>query len=332
MVDPRERQLLNLGIARGLFDRATADQVYQEALLQDRRVSDLLVDRGLLSRPVVQGLVTNLGRHEVPEAIGDLRVVHQLGRGGMATVYLAQDASGSQVAVKLMHPAVASHPDAVSRFLREAKVLATIDHPRVIRVHASGRHGAQPYLVLELVAGGDAGQLARSNGGALDELRAVSLVADACAGLAALHAANLLHRDVKPSNLLITTDGRAKLGDFGLARTQDDSDRLTTTGLTVGTPTYMSPEQAGGERLLDVRSDLYSLGATLFALVTGQAPYSGRNPVTIAAKVLSEAFPDPGLVRGTLSPKVCAIIRRATARRPTDRYATPAEMEAALRA
>ena len=94
----------------------------------------------------------------------------------------------------------------------------------------------------------------------------------------------------------------------------------------------VSPEQAGGERLLDVRSDLYALGATLFALVTGQPPYSGRNPVTIAAKVLSEAFPDPGLVRSTLSPKVCGIIRRATARRPSDRYATPGEMEAALRA
>ena len=231
MVDPRERQLLNLGIARGLLDRATADRLYQDALLEDRRVGDLLVDRGLLSRPVVDGLVTNLARNDVPETIGDLRVVRQIGRGGMATVYLAHGGDGAQVAVKLMHPAVAAHPDAVSRFLREAKVLATIDHPRIIRVHASGRQGAQPYLVLELVEGGDAGQLAKTNGGALDELRAVSLVADACAGLAALHTAQLLHRDIIPSYLLITADGRAKLGDFGLARTQDDSDRLTTTGL-----------------------------------------------------------------------------------------------------
>lgn len=332
MAEPRDRQLLNLGIARGLLDRATADRLYQEALLEDRRVSDVLVDRGVLSRTVVDGLVTNLGKNDVPHTIGDLRVLRQIGRGGMATVYLGQAADGAQVAIKLMHPSVAAHPDAVSRFLREAKVLATITHPHVIRVHASGRHGQQPYLVLELVSGGDVSQLVRANGGVLEELRATSLVADACAGLAALHSAHLLHRDIKPSNLLITQDGRAKLGDFGLARTQDDSDRLTTTGLTVGTPTYMSPEQAAGERTLDVRSDIYALGATLFALVTGQAPYAGKNPVSIAAKVLSEAFPDPGLVRASLSPKVCGIIRRATARRATDRYATPTEMEAALRA
>lgn len=220
----------------------------------------------------------------------------------------------------------------MSRFLREARVLATITHPHVIRVYASGRHSQQPYSVLELVSGGDASQLAHANGGVLEELRALSVVADACAGRGALHTAQLLHRDIKPSNPLITHDGRAKLGDVGLARTQNDSDRLTTTGLTVGTPTYMSPEQAAGERTMDVRSDIYALGATLFALVTGQPPYAGKNPVTIAAKVLSEAFPDPGLVRGSLSPKVCGIIRRATARRATDRYATPAEMEAALRA
>ncbi len=332
MADPRDRQLLNLGIARGLLDRATADRLYQEALLEDRRVSDVLVEHGVLSRTVVDGLVTNLGRHDVPHTIGDLRVVRQLGRGGMATVYLGEATDGSQVAIKLMHPAVAAHPDAVSRFLREAKVLATITHPHVIRVHNSGRHGQQPYLVLELVSGGDASHLAKAHGGVLDEQRAIAVIADACAGLAALHAAQLLHRDIKPSNLLITQDGRTKLGDFGLARTQNDSDRLTTTGLTVGTPTYMSPEQAAGERTLDVRSDIYALGATLFALVTGQPPYAGKNPVTIAAKVLSEAFPDPGLVRSSLSPKVCGIIRRATARRATDRYATPAEMETALRA
>ena len=332
MTDPGDRQLLNLGIARGLLDRPTANRLYEEALREDRRVSEILVDHGVLSRPVVDGLVSSLGRHQLPRTIGTLRVVRQIGRGAMATVYLAEQADGVHVAVKVLHPAVAGHPDAVSRFLREAKVLATIAHPNVIRVHDSGRHGQQPYLVLELVNGGDADHLAHNNGGALDEVRAMEVVADACAGLGALFAAKLLHRDIKPSNLLITADGRTKLGDFGLARTQDDTDHLTATGLTVGTPTYMSPEQAAGERSLDVRSDIYALGATLFALVTGQRPYAGKNPVTIAAKVLSEAFPDPGVIRASLSPKVCGIIRRATARRVTDRYATPAEMEAALRA
>lgn len=331
MAEPRDRHLLNLGIARGLLDRTTADRVYQEALLEDRRVADLLVDRGLLSRPVVDGLVGSLANHDVPHTIGGHRVLRQLGRGGMATVYLAERDDGVQVAIKLMHPAVATHPDAVSRFLREAKVLATISHPHVVAVHGSGRHGTQPFLVLEVITGGDAGKLAQAAGGALDEPRARSLIADACDGLTALHEARLLHRDIKPSNLLITHDGRAKLGDFGLARTQDDSDRLTTTGLTVGTPAYMSPEQAAGERTLDVRSDLYALGATLFALATGQPPYTGRNPVAVAAKVLSEPFPDPVQVKPALAPALCGVIRRATARRPHDRFSTPAEMALALR-
>ncbi|HEX3135293.1 MAG TPA: serine/threonine-protein kinase [Planctomycetota bacterium] len=331
MVEPRDRQLLNLGVARGLLDHSVAERLYREALLQDRRASDLLVEHGLLSRTVVDGLLTNLARNDVPHSVGGHRILRQIGRGGMATVYLAeQSGSGHQVAIKLMYLAIAAHSDAVSRFLREANILATITHPHVVGVYSSGREGVQPYLVLELIAGGDASQLAHANGGALNESRAMHLIADACAGLSALHTARLLHRDIKPSNLLITAEGRAKLGDFGLARTQDDSDRLTTTGLTVGTPTYMSPEQAAGDRTLDVRSDIYSLGATLFALTTGQPPYPGKNPVTIAAKVLSEAFPDPGLVRGSLSPAVCGIIRRATARRPSDRFATPEVMRTTL--
>lgn len=331
MAELRDRHLLNLGIARGLIDRSTADRIYQEALLEDRRVADLLVDRGVLTRPVVDGLAEHLGRSDVPHAIGGHRVLRQLGRGGMATVYLAEQTDGAQVAIKLLHPAVAAHPDAVSRFLREATVLATITHAHVVRVHGSGRHGQQPYLILEVISGGDANKLVQASGGALDEVRARGLIADACDGLTALHERRLVHRDIKPSNLLITADGRAKLGDFGLARTQDDSDRLTTTGLTVGTPTYMSPEQAAGERTLDIRSDLYSLGATLFALATGQPPYTGRNPMAIAGKVLSTPFPDPLLVKPSLSPALCDIIQRATARRPDDRFRTPEEMMRALR-
>jgi serine/threonine-protein kinase len=331
MAEPRDRHVLNLGIARGLLDRTVAERCYREALLQDRRASDLLVELGILSRSVTDGLLASLRRSNLPAAIGGHRIVRQIGRGGMATVYLAETGDGRPVAVKLMHGAIAEHPDAVSRFLREARVLGTIVHPHVVAVSASGHHRSQPYLVMELIAGGDAGHLAQANGGTLPEARARSLVADACDGISALVAARLLHRDIKPSNLLVTDDGRAKLGDFGLARTQDDSDRLTTTGLTVGTPTYMSPEQAAGERALDVRSDLYALGATLFALVTGHPPYTGRNPVAITARVLREPFPDPAGVQPGLSRALCGIIRRATARQPEDRFTTPEEMGLALR-
>ena len=342
MPEQRDQLVLNLGVARGLFDRSTAERIQRMAFEQNRRVADLLIQQGVLSRQAVAALVASSTTNEVPLRVGDYRVIRQIGRGGMATIYLAEKATRRvaesqaesvtyEVAIKLMHPSVAAHTEEVSRFLRETTMLGNLHHPNVIAVHGYGRHGTQPYLVLEMATGGDAGQLANNTpSGCLDEKIALRLVADGCAGLSALHAARLLHRDIKPTNLLIDAQGRGKLGDFGLARTQDDADRLTATGLMVGTPAYMSPEQASGDRELDVRSDIYALGATLFALVTGQAPFAGKSMVIVAAKVLTNSFPDPALIRPTLSPLTCSIIRRATARKPADRYPTPEELHAAL--
>lgn len=342
MPEQRDQILLNLGVARGLFDRSTAERVQRMALEGNRRVTDLLIQQGVLSRQAVGDLVTTLTTNEAPLHVGDYRIVRQIGRGGMATIYLAEKmphrvaesqtkSATHEVAIKLMHPSVAAHTEEVSRFLRETTMLGNLHHPNVIAVHGYGRHGTQPYLVLEMATGGDAGQFANNTlGGCLEEKVALRLVADGCAGLSALHTARLLHRDIKPTNLLIDAQGRGKLGDFGLARTQDDADRLTATGLMVGTPAYMSPEQASGDRELDVRSDIYALGATLFALVTGQAPFAGKSMVIVAAKVLTNTFPDPALIRPTLSSMTCSIIRRATARKPADRYPTPEALHAAL--
>lgn len=346
MAESRDQLLLNFGVARGLFDRSTAELIQRLAIAENRRATDLLIQQGVLSRQAVGELVTSLTTTEIPLRIGDYRIVRQIGRGGMATIYLAEkmhrraaeaamqpptESATHEAAIKIMHPSVAAHTEEVSRFLRETAMLGNLRHPNVIAVHGYGRHGIQPYLVLEMAAGGDAGQLANSTlGGCLDEKLALRLVADGCAGLSALHAARLLHRDIKPTNLLIDAHGRGKLGDFGLARTQDDADRLTATGLMVGTPAYMSPEQASGDRELDVRSDIYALGATLFALVTGQAPFAGKSMVIVAAKVLTNLFPDPALIRPSLSPIVCSIIRRATARKSAERYSTPEALQADL--
>jgi serine/threonine protein kinase len=345
MPEQRDQLLLNLGVARGLMDRSTAERIQRMALEQNRRAADLLIQQGVLSRQAIGDLMAGLATNEGPLQVGDYRIIRQIGRGGMATIYLAKkvprvaesrtesqvEPGANEVAIKLMHPSVAAHTEEVSRFLRETTMLANLRHPHVIAVHGYGRHGTQPYLVLEMATGGDAGQLANNTlGGCIDEKMALRLVADGCAGLSALHAARLLHRDIKPTNLLIDAQGRGKLGDFGLARTQDDADRLTATGLMVGTPAYMSPEQASGDRELDVRSDIYALGATLFALVTGQAPFSGKSMVIVAAKVLTNSFPDPALIRPTLSPLTCSIIRRATSRKPADRYPTPEVLHAAL--
>ena len=346
MNEQRDQSLLDLGVAKGAFNRSTAEQIQKMASAGNRRVSELLIFHGVLSRQAVVELLATASAKDGPLMIDDYRIVRQIGRGGMATLYLAekisshapQSSTGSaahsathEVAIKLMHASAATHAEEISRFLREINMLGNLHHPNVIAVYGHGWHGKQPYLALEMATGGDAGQLANNApGGCLKQTHAVQIIADSCAGLSALHAAQLLHRDIKPSNVLIDAQGRGKLGDLGLARTQDDANRLTATGLMVGTPAYMSPEQASGERELDVRSDIYALGATLFALVTGQAPFAGKSMVVVAAKVLTHAFPDPALIRPTLSPSLCAIIRRATARKPADRYPSPKAFYTAL--
>lgn len=267
----------------------------------------------------------------LPTQIGGFRIRRIIGQGGMATVYLAEQVSlGRQVALKLMAPHITRHPQAVERFLREARAAAAINHPHVVGIIDVGQHDGQLYMALELVTGGDAAGLAHANGGTLPEDRALALVEDCCKGLQALHDARLVHRDLKPSNVFITRDGSAKLGDLGLARSQDGDDRMTITGQLVGTPAFMSPEQAGGEAPLDTRSDIYALGATLFALVTGRQPFVANTPIAVAAKALVEPAPDPRTFAPHLSTTTAEVILRCMAKDPAARFQTPDELCAAL--
>jgi serine/threonine-protein kinase len=324
MADLRDKLFLNRCVANGLFAQQQAERIHRQAVLEDRRATDLLVEHGLMTRQEVERLLGGLGAEDVPRSIGGFRILHVIGSGGMGTVYLAeQESLGRQVAIKLIAAKAAQDPDLVERFLREARLTARINHPHVVGIIDAGRHAGRPYLVMELVGGGDAARLMKRAGGRLDERRALELIADCCTGLAALAAARLLHRDLKPANILIDEDGRAKLGDLGLARSQSDDERLTTTGITVGTPAFMSPEQALADATLDVRSDLYALGATLYTLLTGREPYAGSSAAEVAALVLTRAFPDPLALRPELSPATAALIRKATARLPADRHQTP---------
>ncbi len=267
----------------------------------------------------------------MPKRFGGFLLERKLGQGGMGAVFLArQESIGRLVALKVLAAHIAGQPGMGERFLREARTAGRINHRNVVTLYDAGTHDGRYFMALEYVAGGDADQLAAAAGGRLPESRAFAIVADAARGLQALQHAGLLHRDIKPANIFIAADGTAKLGDLGLARTEDGGDRMTATGATVGTPAYMSPEQANGAADLDIRSDVYALGATLYALVCGEPPFIGATLWQVVHKVMTEPPPDARL-KG--AGEGCArIIAKALAKDPATRFQTPAELLAALTA
>lgn len=274
--------------------------------------------------------VTDTTAVPTPPNISGYRLLKPIGMGGMSAVYLAEQISlGRKVAIKLMGPNVAASTEACDRFVREARAAAAVNHPNVVSIIDVGQATGQLYMVLELVTGGDAAQLADQHGGILPETRALEIMVDCAKGLEALHEANLVHRDLKPSNIFLTRDGTAKVGDLGLARSAAGIDRMTSTGHLIGTPAFMSPEQAGGEKL-DIRSDIYSLGATLFALVTGRQPFVANTPIAVAAKAMVEPTPNPLTFNPHLSAPLVEVVLRCMAKEPAQRFQSPKELRLQL--
>jgi serine/threonine protein kinase len=268
----------------------------------------------------------------VGTALGKYHLLRFLGAGGMGVVYEAEDTIlRRRVALKLLSESAVADPHIAALFLREGRAAARLNHPHVVTVHEADQHNGTYYLVLELVTGGSLQDVLRERG-PLSWREATQVVADACCGLAAAHAAGLIHRDLKPSNLLRTAEGVVKLADFGLARVQRTSTSGTTEqGGLVGTPEYMSPEQCQ-EEPLDVRTDIYSLGATYFALLTGRPPFSGDSAVEIMFAHCSKPVPDPRTDLPDLPPGCAGVVQRAMAKYPAQRYGSADEMLAALRA
>jgi hypothetical protein len=322
--------LLQLAIDRGLIDQAQADEIRREAEADDREPSTILVARGLISSQSLTDLQAEVDRALDHRAIGGHRVIGTLGRGGMGVVYRAMQQSVERVvALKVMDARMSGQGELAERFLREARTAAKINHPNVVSVFDAGRDGDILYLAMELVHGGDASDLMTASGGTLPPRRAVEIVRDAALGLGAIAEAGLIHRDIKPANIFLTDQGRAKLADLGLSRPTSGDDRMTVEGELLGTPAYMSPEQAAG-RELEIRSDVYALGATLFTLCTGRVPYAGGTPMATAALVITEPFPDPQAIQPTMPTPVAEVIRRCTRREPAERFQTPQELVDAL--
>jgi hypothetical protein len=254
---------------------------------------------------------------EIRVVAGRYRLVKPLGRGGFSEVWQAEDSVlGRAVAVKVF-TAPAGQPDLMARFRREARTVAGLRHPNVVVVFDAGIDQDVPYVVMELLAGPSLDGLLAQRG-PLPAGLALGYAEQAAAGLAAAHAAGVVHRDIKPANLVLDSGGTLKVVDFGIASLAHASAALTASGTTVGTPAYLSPEQAAG-RPAEPRSDLYALGCVLYALLTGGPPFTGDHPVATAAQHLTAAAPPVEERRPGLPPVIGQMLAALLVKNPEDR-------------
>jgi serine/threonine-protein kinase len=259
---------------------------------------------------------------------GRYDVVARIARGGMATVYRAVDLRLDRtVALKVMLRSFAEDPGFVERFVREAKAAARLSHPNLVAVFDQGRDGDHAYLAMELVEGRTLRELLRQRG-RLSPAQALSIIEPVLAALEAAHAAGLVHRDVKPENVLLADDGRVKLADFGLARAVDSSSNAATGTLLIGTVAYLAPEQVE-HGLSDARTDVYAAGTVLFEMLTGVPPYSAPTPMALAYRHVHEDVPAPSTLVEGIPPQVDELVLSATRRDPDRRPKTAGELLAA---
>ncbi len=259
---------------------------------------------------------------------GRYRLEARIGAGGMSTVYRALDETlERQVAVKLMNREVATDSDQLERFRREARWVAQLSHPHIVGVIDAGEDEGRPYIVFEYIEGETLKERIRRMG-RLPIAEAVAYAIEIARALGAAHSRNIVHRDVKPQNVLIDEEGSAKVTDFGIARTLDE-EGLTADGRVLGTTDYVSPEQALGQAVTG-QSDLYSLGVVLYEMLVGEVPFKGESQVAVAMKHVREELPDVQAMRPEVSAALAAVVDNATAKHLEDRYADDAELIADL--
>ena len=253
------------------------------------------------------------------QVVGNYDLLEKIAEGGMGAIFKGRDRRNGQiVAVKIMPPHMATNAVLLKRFKQEFSAASRLDHPNIVRALDFGEAGATPFLVMEFVEGESLGQKIEREGG-LAEIEAIRIVAQVAQGLHRAHKQNLVHRDVKPDNILVTAAGLAKLADLGLVKETETDQNLTRTGRGLGTPHFMAPEQFRNAKNADARCDIYSLGATLYMMVTGELPFKSTGPLDAWMKKIQNDLTPPRQLVPTLSERLDWAIMRAMSADPSKR-------------
>jgi serine/threonine-protein kinase len=264
---------------------------------------------------------------------GKWRIEGKIGQGGMGSVFVATDiALERKVAIKALASELCGDEEFVARFEREAKATANLEHPNVILVYGVGRHQGRPFLVMKWLQGESLARRlaqAKTAGKTIPPGETLNIVRQICSGLVYIHSAGLVHRDIKAGNIFLSPDGRATILDFGILRNLKVDDGLTRAGVVMGTPFYVSPEQATNKGL-DHRSDLYALGVMLYEMLTGAPPYVGENEFDVVSQHVHAPPPDPRIANPSLPKEAALVMQRAIAKDPNKRYQSGTELSDAL--
>jgi len=335
MLDPHESKFWQAALRSGLMDVEALTACW-DAIAPEKREDLEQIDQRLARRAVQSNWLTNwqatqlLAGRASGYKVDRYLLLELIGQGGMGRVYLARDTRLSRrVALKILSPERVGNSRAVARFQREARVGAQLQHENLVRVYDFGESNGRYFLVMEYIEGKTVGTLI-SEQGPMPAATAVRLVRQVASGLEHAHRKGLVHRDVNPYNILVTREGIAKLADLGLALDLADEDRVTRDGATVGTFDYVAPEQARHSRAADIRSDIYSLGCTIYHMIAGDVPFPGPSlPEKIFAHQSLEPTPLDQVVPG-LPEGLTEIVQRMMRKLPDERYATPMQVAQAL--
>jgi serine/threonine protein kinase len=335
--DPLERV-----VELGFLPREKATDAYRryERATRDVNFASFLVEQGLIGleqlaaiQPVRPGDETIYGITvtKVGQVFGGCRIDQKWGAGAMGSVYRAiREADGAVVVVKFLYPALASKPNSRARFVRTGELVRAVDHPNVAAVYSvHDEPDEPPFLVMELVDGEPLGDRLLRDGRLLDVNEVIAITRQVALGLAAAHARGMIHRDIKPDNLIVSPSGVVKLIDFGLAKNTQKDEGLSVAGQALGTPYYMAPEQ-WGQAGIDARSDLFSLGSTVYHMLTGGVPFDGKHPLDVARNIVAGNFVRPRDVLPNLPADLELVLLRMLETDPAFRYGDAEELAADL--
>jgi serine/threonine-protein kinase len=327
-------RLGQLSVAQGLckppeVEECLALQHKNEQAGATERLGELLVSRGYLTQSQLERLL-NIQREaeQRVNTIGPYELVKKLGEGGMGAVYQARDTrDNTTVALKVLPRSRARDKVFLQRFESEARAAFELDHPNIVHGLDIGNADGYHFLVMEFVQGHDVYSLLEQRG-RLSEKEVLSILEQIGSALDHIHGEKLVHRDIKPENIIVNPVGVAKLADMGLAIDNQSQGRrrITRSGIAMGTPFYLSPEQIEGKSQIDIRADIYALGATVYEMITGRPPFDGETPAVVMMKHLNETVPSPHDIDHAISVGFCHVLEKMMAKDPAERYQTPAEM------